>query len=130
MTRDTCYAYSPLTPTPAPAPCRYGFLMRAVSGVGARATVTRVFFDQSVFAPLFLGGLFANGLLLEGRPEAVVDKLTKDLPPTVLANWGVWVPSMLVMFRFVPAHLQVLFSNSIGFFWNIYLTWAMNKDDE
>jgi len=114
------------------APCLhfwYGFLMRAISGVSARATLTRVFFDQSIFAPVFLGGLFANGLLLEGRPEAVRAKLAKDLPPTVLANWSVWVPSMLVMFRFCPAHLQVLFSNSIGFFWNIYLTYAMNKDE-
>jgi len=24
---------------------------------------------------------------------------------------------------------QVLFSNSLGFFWNIYLTWAMNKEE-
>jgi len=115
------------------APCLhfwYGFLMRAITGVSARATLTRVFFDQSVFAPIFLGGLFANGLILEGRPEAVQDKLRKDLPPTVLANWSVWVPSMLVMFRFCPAHLQVLFSNSIGFFWNIYLTYAMNKGEE
>lgn len=115
------------------APCLhfwYGFLMRAISGVNARATLTRVFFDQTCFAPAFLGGLFSLGLILEGKPEAVMMKLEKDLPPTVMANWSVWVPSMLVMFRFVPAHLQVLFSNSIGFFWNIYLTYAINKDDD
>ena len=104
--------------------------MRIISGVGVRATLLRVCLDQTIFAPLLLGGLFANGLLLEGRPEAVMDKLQKDLPPTIYANWSLWVPSMLFMFRFVPANLQVLFSNSIGFFWNIYLTWAMNKNDE
>ena len=92
------------------APCLhfwYGFLMRAVTGVTLRATLTRVFFDQTMFAPLFLGGLFSGGLLLEGRPEAVATKLQKDLPITVLMNWSVWVPSMLIMFRFVPAPLQV-----------------------
>jgi len=85
----------------------YGFLMRAVTGVTLRATLTRVFFDQTMFAPLFLGGLFTGGLLLEGRHNAVTAKLRNDLPPTVLMNWGVWVPSMLVMFRFVPPPLQV-----------------------
>jgi peroxisomal membrane protein 2 len=108
----------------------YGFLMRAISGVSARATLTRVMLDQSVFAPTFLAGLFANGLLLEGRPQAIEAKIRNDLPQTVLMNWSVWIPSMLVMFRFCPAHLQVLFSNSIGFFWNIYLTWKLNADGE
>ena len=113
------------------APCLhvwYGFLMRAIQGVSAQATLTRVFFDQTCFAPTFLAGLFAGGLILEGRTDAIQDKLIKDLPPTVKMNWTIWIPSMLIMFRFCPAHLQVLFSNSIGFFWNIYLTWAMNKE--
>ena len=113
------------------APCLhfwYGGLMRYITGVTASSTITRVFLDQAFFAPTFLAGLFANGLLLEGRPEAVETKIRNDLPQTVLMNWSVWIPSMLVMFRFCPAHLQVLFSNSIGFFWNIYLTWQINKE--
>jgi hypothetical protein len=113
------------------APCLhfwYGFLMRAVTGLTIRATATRVFFDQSCFAPTFLAGLFSLGLILEGKSDQIKDKLMNELPPTVMMNWTVWIPSMMIMFRFCPAHLQVLFSNSIGFFWNIYLTWAMNKE--
>lgn len=75
------------------APCLhlwYGFLMRAISGVSTRATLTRVFFDQSCFAPTFLAGLFSLGLLLEGRGSvaAVKRKITEDLPPTVAMNWS------------------------------------------
>lgn len=92
----------------------YGYLMRAIKGVTMRATATRVFLDQSLFSPTFLAGLFAGGLLLEGKPEEIKDKLLIDLPPTVMMNWAVWIPSMIINFRFCPPHLQVLFSNSIG----------------
>ena len=31
---------------------------------------------------------------------------------------------MFINFKFIPPHLNVLFSNSLGFFWNIYLSYA------
>jgi hypothetical protein len=39
----------------------------------------------------------------------------------------VWPAAMLINFRFVPLHFQVLYSNFIGFNWTIYLSWAIHK---
>ena len=30
-------------------------------------------------------------------------------------------------FKYVPLEFQVLFLNTVGFFWMIYLSWAMNR---
>jgi protein Mpv17 len=40
----------------------------------------------------------------------------------MITNYAVWVPAMFINFKFVPPTLQVLFSNFIGFGWNIYLS--------
>lgn len=62
--------------------------------------------------------------MLEGReaPE-VIAKLKEDLPDALVTNWCLWIPAMLINFRFVPGKWQVLYSNMIGFVWNVYLSW-------
>lgn len=35
---------------------------------------------------------------------------------------------MAVNFRFVPTKYQVLYSNGVGFFWNIYLSFQSFKE--
>ena len=105
----------------------YGFLMRSFSGTGALVTIQRVALDQCIFAPVYLSGLFSCDMVLEGKADKVEAKLRADLLPTVMANFSVWVPVMFVGFKFVPANLQVQYSNVIGFFWNIYLSFRLAK---
>jgi len=107
----------------------YGYLNRVVKGTGLTGTMVRLALDQLVFAPSFIALFFALALLLEGRPEQIVDKLKQDWATTVGANLALWVPSMFFNFRYVPPHLQVLFSNGIGFFWNIYLSFTVAKGE-
>ncbi|CAM9721811.1 unnamed protein product, partial [Phaeothamnion confervicola] len=58
----------------------------------------------------------------DGRASQVPDKLKQDFVPTLISNWGVWMPAVALNFRFVPPRFQVLFSNAVGFFWQIYLS--------
>lgn len=105
----------------------YGALARLFPGSHLSATMLRLVCDQLAFAPIFIAGFFSLALVLEGRPEDIEAKLRADWLPTMRANLTLWVPSMFVNFRYVPPQFQVLFSNCVGFFWNIYLSWATNK---
>jgi hypothetical protein len=37
------------------------------------------------------------------------------------------VPAMLLNFKFVPSQWQVLYSNCVGFVWNVYLSWKTQE---
>ena len=106
----------------------YGFLMRSFTGTGALVTIQRVAFDQCCFAPVYLAGLFSADMILEGKAQQIDRKLRSELLSTVMANFSVWVPVMFFAFKFVPANLQVQYSNVVGFFWNIYLSFRLAKE--
>jgi len=105
----------------------YGFLTRIISGVQFSSTMKRLFLDQIFFAPFFLTSFFSSALLLDGNAESIPTKLQNDLIGTLKANYIVWVPCQFINFMMVPPHLQVLFANSVGFFWNIYLSYSTYK---
>ena len=107
----------------------YGFLARKFIGASLFSTIQRVALDQLVFAPLFIPAFFSIILILDGKPELIVDKLKADWASTMLTNYSVWVPAMFLNFKFVPPTLQVLFSNGVGFGWNIYLSYISYKVD-
>lgn len=50
------------------------------------------------------------------------------LPEVLINNWLFWPLVMQINFSLVPPHYRVLFSNVLGYFWNIYLSYAANKD--
>lgn len=125
----------------------YGFLMRAFTGNSMRITMLRTAMDQSLFAPTFLTFFFINSSAIEyitgkisrqgngdfkeemaALYKEIQGKIRKDLVDTCLTNWMVWIPSMILCFKYVPPNLQVLWSNSIGFFWNIYLSWTLANE--
>jgi hypothetical protein len=83
--------------------------------------------DQLGFAPCFIPAFFSVLLTLDGRFQEIPETLKKEWLPTVMTNYTVWVPAMLINFRFIPATHQVLFSNVVGFFWNIYLSFQSFK---
>jgi len=101
----------------------YGFLATRLPGKGMLVVTQRLAVDQLIFAPLFIPAIFSFALLLEGKANEIESKLKADWFSTVMANYMLWVPAQFVNFRFVPVLYQTLFSNSVGFFWNIYLSW-------
>jgi hypothetical protein len=100
----------------------YGFLCVKIPGSTLSSTIQRVALDQLVLAPLFVPAFLSIVLILDGKTETIMEKLKSDWASTMLTNYTVWVPAMFINFKFVPAQLQVLFSNLVGFGWNIYLS--------
>lgn len=107
----------------------YGFLMTRLPGASMLTTVYRVALDQLVFAPFCcIPALFSCALMMEGKTDQIPSKLKADWAPTVAANLALWVPAQFINFKLVPAQFQVLFANSVGLFWNVYLSGAMAKE--
>lgn len=106
----------------------FGFLGRAIPGKTLAAALKRVVLDQIIFAPFMIPGFMTNIMLLEGRPTTEIkDALIRNVPDAYVTNLAVWVPALLINFRYVPGKWQVLFSNCVGFGWNIYLSWKTQK---
>jgi hypothetical protein len=100
----------------------YGLLSTKIVGTSFTAAVKRVVIDQSLFAPVIIPVFLGGTLLLDGKTEEIVPKLSKDWIPTLLTNYSVWIPAQLINFSVVPPPYRVLWANFIGFFWNIYLS--------
>lgn len=101
-------------------------LGRLIPGSSITSVVYRVAVDQLMFAPAFISVILSFVLVLEGRPEKIPEKLRRDWLNIVVTNYAVWVPTQFINFSRVPPRFQVLFSNAIGLFWNIYLSKVSN----
>ena len=67
-------------------------------------------------------------MILESKPlDHIKDVLARDYVDVVVTNWSLWMPAMLFNFRFVKGPWQVLFSNGVGFVWNVYLSWKTQE---
>ena len=67
---------------------------------------------------------------MEGRPEKIPSKLRSDWAGTVIAIWSLWIPAQYINFKYIPIQFQVLFSNSVGFIWNLYLSSVTYKKND
>lgn len=93
-------------------------------------TGIKVVIDQFVQAPIFTVLIFAFLGFLEGKnAEAIKKQLDDDYVDTMLANWKLWVPATVVNLAFVPPILRVLYLNCVFFFWSIFLSLKLNKDE-
>jgi protein Mpv17 len=101
-------------------------LHRLVPGEGAAVVAKRLLADQLAFAPLFVPSFLGCLLTLEGHPHPL-RKVAHVYWPTMQANWLLWVPAQAVNFALVPLHFQVLFGNSVGFVWSVYLSWRSHN---
>ncbi len=57
----------------------------------------------------------------------ILTRIQNDVPQSLVVGWSMWIPSMAYMFAYVPGKYQVLFSNTVGFFWNVYLSWRTHQ---
>jgi len=107
----------------------YGLLERVFKPSASLAGLIKsVSADQLGFAPIILGTFFTYLCLLEGKgAEATKLKLSQDLPPTIVNNWFLWVPTQIINFKFVPEFLRLPVVSSVSLLWNIYLAVMTNK---
>lgn len=100
----------------------YGLLPLLIPVAGDKGTVLRLAVDQIIFAPASLVLFFGIVLALEGKSDQILAKLKKDLAPTVLAQWKLWIPFQFVNFKFVPPSLQVATASALGLIWTVYMS--------
>lgn len=48
--------------------------------------------------------------------------ITSEVPGIIVAEWALWVPTMLVTFRYAPVKFQVLVINVVGVVWQTFLS--------
>jgi hypothetical protein len=99
--------------------------MRLVPGaVTVSNVMKRVALDQFAFTPFFLQMWLSALWTLEGETplDTIPSRMMEATPTILVANWILWIPAQIFNFRMVPVKYQVLYSNIIALWWNIYLS--------
>jgi Mpv17 / PMP22 family len=79
--------------------------------------------DEFVFSPMYIPVFLGSLWRLEGTPwPTIKDMLVRELPSIVVAEWTLWVPTMLLTFRYAPVKFHVLVINVVGVVWQTFLS--------
>ncbi|KAF8637263.1 hypothetical protein AX17_002943 [Amanita inopinata Kibby_2008] len=100
----------------------YGFLNRIKFATPSRAVVYRVWLDQAILTPVAVAFFFGSMSVLEGKSHEAVDRIQKAYVPTLIRNWGVYIPTQIINFSIVPPHFRFVTVSVVGLFWNTYLS--------
>jgi len=97
----------------------------------SQTNIIKIIIDQFIQAPIFTVLIFAFLGALEGKNiDEIQQKLKDDYPQTIVDNWKLFIPATVINIGFVPPILRVLFLNGVFFFWSIYLSLVLNKEEE
>lgn len=109
----------------------YKFLAKAYPSSSFSAIFFKSLFDRLTIGSFVVLSFFVSQHYLNGgnTPDLQV-KLERDLPGALKMNVTVWMSALMLNFKYVPLQFQVLFLNTVGFFWMIYLTWTMNNSKQ
>ncbi|KAI0759251.1 hypothetical protein BD413DRAFT_598556 [Trametes elegans] len=99
------------------------FLERLKFSSPTKAVAYRVYLDQGVFTPMVVGMFFGSLTLLEGKGlREAQDRIREAYTPTLIRNWGVFIPTQVLNFAVVPPHLRFVTVGVVSLFWNAYLS--------
>ncbi|CAK5265920.1 unnamed protein product [Mycena citricolor] len=102
----------------------YQLLNRLRFTTPTKSLVYRVYLDQCILTPVAVVTFFSSMAILEGQPGEIVPRLKAGYVLTLFRNWLVFVPTQIINFWLVPAHLRFLFVGVVSLFWNTYLSIA------
>ncbi|XP_056634699.1 mpv17-like protein [Diorhabda sublineata] len=103
----------------------YKFLARTVNAKDPYAPIKKMLIDQLIFAPGMLPivmtavEMYVNSFTWEHTKQQIRDKYFDIL----ITNYQVWPLVQFVNFKFMPLRYQVLLAQTVGLFWNSYLSW-------
>jgi len=108
----------------------YQFLNRIKFPSPMKAVMYRVWLDQAVLTPVAVGFFFGSMTLLEGKSVSEAGhRIRSAYVPTLLRNWGVFIPTQIINFAFIPHHLRFVTVSIVSLFWNTYLS-AVNANEQ
>ncbi|KAI0758673.1 hypothetical protein C8Q74DRAFT_258415 [Fomes fomentarius] len=88
-----------------------------------KAVAYKVYLDQFVFTPGVVAMFFGSLTLLEGKGvNDAKERIQEAYVPTIIRNWGVFIPTQIVNFALVPHHLRFVTIGVVSLFWNAYLS--------
>lgn len=91
----------------------------------------KVGIDQLIFAPICLAMLVSILSYMQDRNVQMIEhKLKTQYKDILIANYYVWPWVQIVNFRLVPLNYQVLFTQTVAFLWNIYISWKTFSEKE
>lgn len=102
----------------------YQFLNRIKFASAKRAVIYRVWLDQAFLTPVAVVYFFGMMSLLEGKPYEAPDRIKSAYVPTIIRNWGVFIPAQIINFSIVPPQLRFAYVGVVSLFWNTYLSVA------
>lgn len=106
----------------------YGILNKHIGSKGKYVAIKKVFIDQAVFAPTFLGMILVTQGALQGKKWPVIKmELSSNYFDVLSANYYIWPWVQIVNFYYIPLQYQVLVVQTVALFWNTYLAWKTNK---
>jgi peroxisomal membrane protein 2 len=105
----------------------YGFINRTVPGTTMSRVLQRTFLDEFIFSPVFIPVFLGSLWTLEGTSiKDMKTMLYNQLPSILIAEWVLWVPTMIITFRYAPVKFQVLVINCVGVVWQTFLSFMAN----
>ena len=102
----------------------YQFLNRIYFPSPTKALVYRLWLDQCLLTPVAVIFFYGSMSTLEGRPDLAISRIKEAYVPTLILNWGVFIPTQLINFTLVPPHLRMVTVGVVSLFWNTYLSAA------
>ncbi|KIK05147.1 hypothetical protein K443DRAFT_130489 [Laccaria amethystina LaAM-08-1] len=103
----------------------YSFLNRIKFPSPTKALLYRVFVfftHVMVLASVAVAFFYGSMSVLEGKPEEAISRIKAAYVPTIVRNWGVYIPTQLINFSIVPPHLRFFTVSVVSLFWNTYLS--------
>ncbi|KZT24302.1 hypothetical protein NEOLEDRAFT_1094514 [Neolentinus lepideus HHB14362 ss-1] len=108
----------------------YQFLNKLQFATPTRGIIYKVWLDQAVLSPVIVAYFFGSMTLLEGKPLSDAgERLSTAYVPTLIRNWGVFVPAQAINFAVIPPHMRFVFVSVVSLFWNTYLS-AVNAQQQ
>jgi hypothetical protein len=93
-----------------------------------RFLAVKVGVDAALFSPLSLAAFFSTVTFLEVNDiGAVKEKLKRDFLPTLACDLCVFPVVQIINFKYVPVRHQLLYFNSVCYFWDIFLSWVQHN---
>jgi protein Mpv17 len=108
----------------------YSNLDRFVKGTKHSVVLRKVFMDQCIFLPAYLGVFIAlMGALRRESPREIQHKVHRDYVPLLMASYKLWPAVQIINFYLIPNRHRVLVINFVGLLWNTYVAWRSEQKD-
>lgn len=106
----------------------YQGLARIPTSPGVLGVVQKVLVHQVFFAPISVAWFFVSCRVLEGKSMLEVkNTLCTEYVGSMKVNYFLWPAAIFVGLKFIPLHLQVMYSNCVSLFWNTFLSLVVNR---